>query len=371
MNQHLKIEKQKNGLLELMRFLCAASVILFHMNKDVWKKKLILLDMGWMGKLTPAKNGNICVEFFFLLSGLFMAKTIYDSLHKESNGIPLCKETALYTWKKAKRVMFYYIPACVLYFLLSLLFKNSFSFWRIISYLPSFLFLQRTGVAENSFLIVSWYLCSLLIATAILYPICKKYYDLFTRLYGPLLAILLIGIMIKETRSLGGVWEWMGFTYKANLRAIAGISLGMTCFEVGRRLKEAEFSESGRIGITLIGFAAYTIAFLYFYSSALYRYSGIIELILCVAVTISFSEVGYLCSKEIFQKKLFFYLGSISLPMFLLQDLFRQIVSHMIPEEKKRLGALIIFFGTLTSAILFELVKSQVMKLRSAHRVVS
>lgn len=72
MNQHLKIEKQKNGLLELMRFLCAASVILFHINKDVWKKKLILLDMGWMGKLTPAKNGNICVEFFFLLSGLFM-----------------------------------------------------------------------------------------------------------------------------------------------------------------------------------------------------------------------------------------------------------------------------------------------------------
>lgn len=358
------MKKQKNGLIELMRFLFASTVILFHIAIDIKRRKAVLLNLGWFGKLTLARNGNACVEFFFLLSGLFMAKSIYDSLQKKDSQIPLGEETVLFIWNKAKRILAYYLPITLLAFLVRIILKQKFTFWELINYLPSFIFLQRTGISAKNFIGVAWYLSSMLIAMAIIYPICKKHYNMFTMVYGPLLGILLIGFLIKETGSLGKVTKWMGFTYKSNLRALAGVSLGTACYEIGRRLQQIEFKTSARVKFTLLGFIAYIIPFLYFYSNISGKSAGIIVLFQCVAIAITYGEAGILCHKGVFQKKLFYYLGRISLPMYLFQNIFRQLSNKYCKPLPKRYRVLLVYFATLLAAILFDLILNQIRKMR-------
>lgn len=66
--------KQRNATIELMRFLFASSIILFHIAGTLWDRKLILFS-GEEFKLTLFRNGYIGVEFFFLVSGFLMAKS--------------------------------------------------------------------------------------------------------------------------------------------------------------------------------------------------------------------------------------------------------------------------------------------------------
>ena len=68
--------KQRNATIELMRFLFASSIIFFHIAGTLWDRKLILFS-GEEFKLTLFRNGYIGVEFFFLVSGFLMAKSIY------------------------------------------------------------------------------------------------------------------------------------------------------------------------------------------------------------------------------------------------------------------------------------------------------
>ena len=68
--------KQRNATIELMRFLFASSIILFHIAGTLWDRKLILFSSEEF-KLTFFRNGYIGVEFFFLVSGFLMAKSIY------------------------------------------------------------------------------------------------------------------------------------------------------------------------------------------------------------------------------------------------------------------------------------------------------
>ena len=63
---------KKNGLIELMRFVFASIIIIFHVNKDLWNREIVLFRLGGF-RFTPAQNGTIGVDFFFLVSGALLA----------------------------------------------------------------------------------------------------------------------------------------------------------------------------------------------------------------------------------------------------------------------------------------------------------
>ena len=153
-------------------------------------------------------------------------------------------------------------------------------------------------------------------------------------------------------------FEWISVIYKTNIRAIADISLGTTCYELARRLREQTFSERKRWLLTGIGFVTYGSAFVYICSNRSSTYGGIICLLLCIAVTISFSESGYFVHHQWFQNKFCMFLGSISLPMYLMQDVFRRLVPYCAAGSSKKVKALLIFFGTLVSAIVVKAIIS-------------
>ena len=85
-------KKQKNGSVEFLRFLFTSIIIFFHINLDLWDQKKVIAVIG-DAPVTFFNHGNIGVEFFFLVTGWLMAKTIYSryiqpktSCHAESSG---------------------------------------------------------------------------------------------------------------------------------------------------------------------------------------------------------------------------------------------------------------------------------------------
>lgn len=200
--------KQRNATIELMRFLFASSIILFHIAGTLWDRKLILFSSEEF-KLTLFRNGYIGVEFFFLVSGFLMAKSIYRRQSQECIGKlqpePVGVETIRFLWGKVKALWPYYLPACAIGCLLFLLTKENLHPGWFVPYLPSLFFLQETGLSDASFTgLPSWYISSMLIAMAVLYPICRKFYFSFTSLFGLLLGILMTGALIQLNGNLAG-----------------------------------------------------------------------------------------------------------------------------------------------------------------------
>lgn len=136
--------KQRNATIELMRFLFASSIILFHIAGTLWDRKLILFS-GEEFKLTLFRNGYHWRRIFLLVSGFLMAKSIYRRQSQACIGKlqpePVGVETIRFLWGKVKALWPYYLPACAIGCLLFLLTKENLHPGWFVPYLPSLFFL--------------------------------------------------------------------------------------------------------------------------------------------------------------------------------------------------------------------------------------
>ena len=89
---------KKNGRIELLRFLFALIILLFHIQKRFAKSPVPMGDTG----LYFFNHGCIGVEFFFLVSGYLLAAGCYKLRDEPCDFIGT--ETAGVMWKKIKHI---------------------------------------------------------------------------------------------------------------------------------------------------------------------------------------------------------------------------------------------------------------------------
>lgn len=345
------VNSNKNAVIELLRFYYASSILIFHISRmDLNLSSKTLFVLGpW--KANFFRMGNLGVEFFFVISGYLMASSVYRKISvTDKSQISIGEETAAFIFKKVKRLYPHYFFACLLMSVILLLEGSKIS--SMIKRLPSLLFLQKTGISEETFLRVTWFISSMLIAMAVIYPFLKKYYYTFTALIAPLGGILIVGFLMKNYGNLQNSFTWMGFTYKCNFRALAEIAMGTTCFEIGRRIKDLELTRRTRILLSAasIGFVLLTLICM---CSGAAEYGGLFLLIICFIVTVSFSRTGFWgdCA-PLYGSRLFIYLGSLSVSMFFYQDLFRNLVPRIFDGAPKKVLAILIYAGTVLFSML-------------------
>ena len=92
--------------------------------------------------------------------------------------------------------------------------------------------LFMAGIGSTTFNAVMWYLSSMLISMAILYPLIRKYPDNMTKIILPVAVILMLGYLYQNYGTLRSPTQWIGFTYKGNIRAISEISMGVIGYEI-------------------------------------------------------------------------------------------------------------------------------------------
>lgn len=334
---------KRNGKIELMRFLFSVSVVVFHINLVLWNGGGYIHDMlrfikegSPLYSLTLSKHGNISVEFFFLVSGWLMAASVSRRNQKglSTDWEELSGETVRFFWRKVKSLLPYHLPFCGLMIWIFLRLKPG-NWENIIRRLPSLLFFNRVGIMGKAACLIGeeWYISSMLIALFLLYPLCRRYGKFFNRVIAPWGGLMILGFMCMTAEKLSNGALWDGLTYHCNLRAIAEISLGCTCYEVSMELQKKSLNLLQRALVSAAEIGCYLVTFAFIVSDWNIAYESYILMCLCVAVTLSFSGQGLFSNTILFQNPLWMVLGAASLPIYLIQAFYQHFVPMVWGEE--------------------------------------
>lgn len=350
----MKTKVAKNGKIELARFVFAVIVMLFHIGFDVLPS-----DFRIWGNITFFRLGWFGVEFFFVVSGFLMASSAFKQQEKTQR---LGKDTYNFLYKKLMAILPYHIIVFAVNYIFLLIVKTkSFkTFWAVfIEAIPNFFLIQRSGLKNLDVLGVEWYISDMLIAMLILYPLCVKYYERFTRTVAPVLAVLIIGYLTKTTGGLNGSTAWSVLFAKTLLRAVAEICAGVFVFEFCRNFKKLNFSKADKVFLTILeGFSYFMIVFFICYDFPR-SYGGTFFIFVCLAVCLSFSDVTY--GNKHFNNKVIYYLGSLSLPLYLCQTIMRSFAKFCARSMEPHFAIMIFFACTFAYALVVTPVAKKLM----------
>lgn len=269
--------------------------------------------------------------------------------------------------RKIQGIWTYHIVAIIITLIYRALFSSKSLLLTIIEGLPNIFFLQMSGLPGKNLINVEWYISSMLLALCILYPICKKNYLFFTRIAAPITGYIIIGYLIRELGCMGTPKKFLGFTYAGNIRVVGVICLGMFAFEVIRMIKESEVLRQKKMLFTIIEIVGYGLVVYYMMGTDLTKeYGGTMVFVLVVAVAISFSELSY--GSKLFNNKFCYWLGKITLPLYLLQNLVRTIVKGNMSQFRFRNIVLAEVLLSVIFAVCLILVVEAYNKYKANHR---
>lgn len=201
-----------NWEIDVLKFIFAVIVAVFHCSR--FDPAIPVLSRGYLA-----------VEFFFIVSGYFMAQKI-----KSSNP----QSTGTFLLKKIGPIYPVYIGA----FLVAVLCRIAPFNLSLFEYIKrvmigglEILVLQEFGFDVGTFYNgVTWYISAMMIAMAILYPLYSKYRSYFLLGGGALLvALCCYALLLHNFERIAAGSAWAGVFKFRVVRAFAGLSLGVFC----------------------------------------------------------------------------------------------------------------------------------------------
>lgn len=317
--------KKRNGTLEFMRFVFCMTIFFYHIGKYTYGSPS--LKKGVFLALFP--HGAMGVEFFFLLTGVFLAQSLDKQLQRTEKKTNVFADTGKYFWKKYISTFPQHIVAFAVLFGVMVLIHLDMPNWsawdRFCSAIPSLFLVQMTGWMGSPLNHIEWYLSAMLIAIIIVYFLCRLHFKVVTRYVAPVASIRLLVWMCCEFPSLTGVTRpmYIGgdlFIFKGNIRAIAEILLGTFVYSLGRYGLAPLADKAGkavRIVLTVLEWVMYigavvitllTLPYGWEYGALAFIFGGVL---------LSFSGLTY--SGRLFDNEASYFLGKITLPVYLSQ----------------------------------------------------
>lgn len=174
--------KNKNFLIEMMRFIMASYIMLFHIR-----------DISPIGEWFV--HGNAAVSFFFILSGFLMAKKT-NTIMADSVKVDVVEESYKYIIKRLKSLYSSYF----IIFMISLLYmiiRHRIQI-DIGSWIKELLLLQTIDVNSSSLVPQSWYLSALLILSFVIYPIILFTGEYYIKILSPIISLFTFGYLSNK-----------------------------------------------------------------------------------------------------------------------------------------------------------------------------
>lgn len=307
-----------NPEIDLLKFLFSLIIVVYH-GKYI----------SALGDNAPFPYGFTAVEFFFMVSGFFMAKS-----SKKYDASQIGKSTFDFILKKVKPL---YLPLFIAFvgafvireigFFLNDGYTGFEMFKDIVASAGELLLLIKTGVTfGRSFNGPTWYIGSMLLAMAILLPILLKYREWFLNIGSLVLAIMLYGYAYTVKNTLNYL-EWSGFTTMAVVRALAGIALGCFICSLTERLQARgfEFKKTGKVILTIVEFIILGLILSIMWLDGKNNFDFVCVIYMFFLTFIAFS--GLTGAKDVLPKKLCSVLGDFSLYLYLCHRTITRVFS--------------------------------------------
>ncbi len=326
------ITSKRIASIELMRFIAILYIMAYHMYHIGYEENALF------------KEGWIFVEFFYIVTGFFVAKHFNESAAVQTADKP-ANYSIKYTLNKFKGFIPYIIIAVSLEYLLSyyeLLLSSS-----LREFLVSFInmpfemmLLSSSGMFFPE-LAPIWYLSAMFLTMPVLCYVLKKWHDLFMNILCWLIPVIYYGCMTVD-----GVRDWP----HDMLRAFSCMALGCFVYVLVQYIKSRNWNFVSKATMSAIELAGFLIIF---YMCCKNWECGYLILLLFVAGTaVMLSEIGL---SRYIRGDIFIFLGKISLPMFL----FHWMVGTFVNIISDDLTTKIILYYTLTiliSIVLYKLI---------------
>lgn len=315
--KEIRCKMQRSYSVEVWRFVFATSIVIYHSYYFFDKMDITRINVG----------GRFGVEFFFILSGLLLARKAYD-----------LRETQ-FQWREAANLMLSKLKTIYPYLLVSTAIGILVSFYatglngapiKLLLLIPELLFLSQTGIPTWTPSVVTWYLSSLMICTAIIYPLLRRNYSFFAQYAFPLLSVFLYGHIVN-TIGLTKPSAWNGFFKNGLLRGMAGMMLGAFCFYLISQLNKIQLKNWV---VRLMQLSEITIilsVLIWFASKKSVRVDTVFVLLTAVALVFAFNSQRIALTK--FPKKLANLLGSFSLSLYLAHGIWPRIMLAIFPRS--------------------------------------
>lgn len=304
---HTKIEC-RNGFIDLLRILFCLCIMVLHWGQ-------------WVGDTDLyAPCGYIGVQFFFMVSGYYIAAeiAILESEHPKS--MDLAKETKTVFFKKWKKIVPYFLVAAAISIIIVSIFNHPGKAQlqeNLRLYIFEVLMLQMAGFPTYAIMGTEWYLSAFFLVLPLLYPIIRNHRKMYTQVIAPIVFILLMGYSAYNYGNYTSPASWTGLCFEGILRAIACLSAGCVCYEVSAFISSCKVWERReRIILTVAELGIWFMVFYEIFTAKSFSYMDfIITLFILCGLCLTFSGVTY--SKKIFSGYYTTIAAKMSIPLFL------------------------------------------------------
>lgn len=348
------MKKNRNVLVELARFLFSILVVGYHvqmsMNNDI-------ADIF--------ENGALAVEFFFLISGYFLARSI-EKINANENRRNTAIETAKFMKNKVKGILPTHITAIIAVIIVILVFDLTNAGNLLLKGLPSVFLLQGGALWYNGYadalIVPEWYLSSMLISMLFMFPIGLL---LRKKLKGYWVTLIVLCVVAIPALAFG-----LPFGFNTNLvyylRAWGEMCVGMFAYYLSILIANHEFKKPAAITlkvVELFGYGAPIILGIVPISANLQPVCMVVTVVgVFAAISITFANKGVSITNEKLSK-LFAYLGSISLAIYLFHPVIITLLDYAYIGCAQWVKMLIVFPSTILLAVIFRLICFGIQKL--------
>lgn len=310
---HTTKPASRGGMTDLLRFLFCTMILLYHSS-----------SFAPSGVHAPGMGGYIGVDFFFIISGVYLAMSANRIVSSASGEIAKApnvgQDTLRYMIRRLGRIYPEYIIALLIIVIARVALKP-----QSLSGIPQSLLrasgewtmLQQLGYNDHNIVGATWYLSALLIASLLLYPLARKYGDGFLYILAPLIFLALFGYTWQNLKTLQTPRTLMGgFVCEGLVRGIMEMALGGWVYGLARRAEGLRLKAIPRAALTLVELAIY-VGILVFFLTGTHkdRSNWNAILLLALAQLITQSKLSF--TDEYVRGKAFSFLGALSFDIYL------------------------------------------------------
>lgn len=229
--------KKRNSTIDMLKFISCLVIVIHHSYMLTVPNTVPCVYHG----------GWIFTDFFFMISGLFMAESIGKT---DPSSCQWVGASVRFLLRKFARIYPYFITAFFIEFFVKVILSKltigeilgqlTNSIWKI-------LLIDMLGFQDCGYMGITWYLSAMLIALALLYPLIYSNKECFLNFLAPAIVIIAYVYMDMYTGGNGlgegQVREWLGLCFFGTVRAIGGIALGTVVWSGARYFELANIAD--------------------------------------------------------------------------------------------------------------------------------
>lgn len=338
---------KRNNLVEFARFLFSVLVIGYHVQMSFSGNGIDLFE-----------NGALAVEFFFLISGYFLARSIEKINAKENGNIAL--DSCRFMGNKVKGVLPVHLTAIVLMIIVLLACDLSNAGSLILKGLPSIFLVQEAIIWNeayaNALIVPEWYLSAMLLCMLIMVPIALL---LRKKIKGIFVVPVLLGVLGVIAVIYGLCTNWaFTTTFVYDLRAWGELCVGMCAYHLSVEIAKKEFTKPTAIVLKIIEISGYSVPVILGVvpMSAGLQPVGMVVAVIGVfaAISITFAGKGVAITNAKVNAA-FGYLGGLSLAMYLFHPVIISLLDYAYTGVENWAKYLIVFAATAAVAVIYNL----------------